>query len=168
MYELLCLQKLSIVHRHVFSVFIISALLGDKQRFGSGGLITLNYAHLFDVQNPKSCSYLRSSVKILNAFTSVIHFLQISAPRHIFLHLQLQSPFKAYACRENASRGNRQKITDASRGKKGLARVHLTRKPLEARSEVSERVSHVLRARLNQQGGNRSSWRRRNQKSQKR
>ena len=68
MYELLCMKKLSTVHRHVFSVFIISALLGDKQRFGSGGLITLIYAHLFDVQNPKSCSYLRSSVKVLNAF----------------------------------------------------------------------------------------------------
>ena len=31
-------------------------------------LITLNYAHLFDVQNPKSCTYLRSFVKVLNTF----------------------------------------------------------------------------------------------------
>ena len=106
--------ELSTVHFYALSVFIISALLGDKQRFGSGGLITLNYAHPFDVQNPKSCTYLRSFVKVLNTFyISCPHFADQCAKAHISpsttqvprKDAPAQRPFKAYACREKASGG---------------------------------------------------------------
>ena len=42
-------------------------------------MITLNYAHLFDVQKPKSCTYLRSFDKVLNTFyISCPHLHQLS------------------------------------------------------------------------------------------
>ncbi len=47
--ELLSFSELNTVHYHPVVVSIKIALLEDKQRFGSGGLITLNSTHLSDL-----------------------------------------------------------------------------------------------------------------------
>ena len=65
-----------------FSSYLL--YLGTSKGLGLGGLITLNYANLFDVQNPKSCTYLRSFVKILNTFyISCPYFADQCAKAHI-------------------------------------------------------------------------------------